>query len=1014
MTYSKKTWTTGETITQDELNNIENGISSVDSKINSLSTVATSGSYNDLTNKPTIPTSLSGLSDVDVTNKTNGYGMVYNSTTGKVALSPLPSGSGSGATSMSGLSDVDVTTTAPAEGNVLTYTSGKWKPETPVSPSSTSVIYEIELSRWGIVQGLPTKPYQTSDYTNANNNMLGINNALSWANGQGYNYVVLPRGNYSVCYPNTIHTQPNMTIDFNFSTLKVMYDSANRSPLDTSSNPVYQFGGAIVRITTANTVVSNLTLIGDRVERSWTDPNEVNVEATTGITVGSGAVFCKITKCNVSYFMGDAIGTGFGPYGSFDFTPPMEAGSLDSSGNPVAAVTNVSLRTKNYTPIPAGLKGFCMIGIGYAPATTIPSGSYNVYFYDSSNNFLWSDTSIRTRDYVSIPKNATQMKLSWEGYLDGTTGTVSLDGNGATQNPPYWAIIVENGIGDHVVVEDCELHRNHRGAMTVGINNMIVQRTYFHDTGMNSASDLDGIPDFPDGTRYGINTEDNSGHNCRFIDNVFVNIRLAIAIRGEYNEITGNEFRFCGFGAYLYSLNFCVVSNNYFYYSTLGSFDYTNFDRHWHVYGNVFKYSSLSWGGTGTVDAVTNNVFYNSTVGTSMLTFNFSGNTFDNSTLNCDTKTIIENNTFNNNSLVNAPTTTIPCENIRRCTFNNGSRINTQSNGGNLLLKDCDFMDAGLKYNDHTTYTLQNCRVNNPTQRLMYSSNMWDIGATHSTLQLINCTVTMGQAALIGSVYWGKLVINGCAMTWNLTSNLTTMLQDSYGGITDGIDITNTTITVTGGTGSQAANSLDPTQNGYLRLDGNIFTNFSITNIGVEIQSSHMTAVPTVGTFTLGQQILNASPTAGGNLGWICITAGTITNKSWAAATDYTTNNLIASGGYIYQPSNAGRSVGTAPTFPTALNATIQDNVGLATSTWQPNTPYTASVGTRIIPTAGNATHYWECVVAGTSGATEPTWVISDGSDTMDGNIHWRCRTIVTWKNIGNQAVFKEFGVISA
>lgn len=45
-----------------------------------LATVATSGSYNDLTNKPTIPTNLDSLTDVVITSATTGQGLQFNGT----------------------------------------------------------------------------------------------------------------------------------------------------------------------------------------------------------------------------------------------------------------------------------------------------------------------------------------------------------------------------------------------------------------------------------------------------------------------------------------------------------------------------------------------------------------------------------------------------------------------------------------------------------------------------------------------------------------------------------------------------------------------------------------------------------------------------------------------------------------------------------------------------------------------------------------------------------------------
>lgn len=48
---------------------------------NSLATVATTGSYNDLTSKPTVPTNLNSLTDVSITTPLNQHIVVYNSET---------------------------------------------------------------------------------------------------------------------------------------------------------------------------------------------------------------------------------------------------------------------------------------------------------------------------------------------------------------------------------------------------------------------------------------------------------------------------------------------------------------------------------------------------------------------------------------------------------------------------------------------------------------------------------------------------------------------------------------------------------------------------------------------------------------------------------------------------------------------------------------------------------------------------------------------------------------------
>ena len=108
----------------------------------SLASVATSGSYNDLTNKPvfadvaitgsyddligkpTIPDELNDLSDVTLTSPTNGQTLVFDATEGKFINQTPPSG----VTTLSGLSDVDITT--PASGNILSFDGTNWTNET--------------------------------------------------------------------------------------------------------------------------------------------------------------------------------------------------------------------------------------------------------------------------------------------------------------------------------------------------------------------------------------------------------------------------------------------------------------------------------------------------------------------------------------------------------------------------------------------------------------------------------------------------------------------------------------------------------------------------------------------------------------------------------------------------------------------------------------------------------------------------------------------------------------------
>lgn len=89
-----------------------------------LSTVATSGSYDDLTNKPTIPADLDDLSDVTLTSPSNGQTLVYDSTSEQFVNATPPSG----VTTLAALTDVSLTT--PASGNSLVFDGTEWSNDT--------------------------------------------------------------------------------------------------------------------------------------------------------------------------------------------------------------------------------------------------------------------------------------------------------------------------------------------------------------------------------------------------------------------------------------------------------------------------------------------------------------------------------------------------------------------------------------------------------------------------------------------------------------------------------------------------------------------------------------------------------------------------------------------------------------------------------------------------------------------------------------------------------------------
>ncbi|SHR97520.1 Uncharacterised protein [Mycobacteroides abscessus subsp. abscessus] len=691
--------------------------------------------------------------------------------------------------------------------------------------------YVIELDKWGIKNGVPTKPYTNDHYILANNNITGINNALSWANSNGYNYVMFPRGEYALCFPNPIYTKDNMTIDFNNSTFRVIYDSSSRSPFDKSSNPFYKFGGNSIVCTTSNTHIINLTLIGDRLDRSWNDPKEKSMEFSSGIVFGSGADNSSVRHCNLSHYMGDAIVTGFGPYSSFDIGMT-EIGAFDLNGLPIASSTGKTVRSVNFINLPTDIKSFTMVGLGYSPTTSIPSGMYNVYFYSNNGTFLSMKSNIRTRDRVFIPKNAGKIKLSWEG--NGT-----IDDGTLPNNPPYWCLLIKGGLAENLLIEYNEVHRCHRGGVVIGTNNVMVRKNYFHNTGEPGTSDIDSLPTFTDFTRYALCTEDNVGHNCKFIDNVFYNTRLAIATRGDYNEIVGNEFRNCVYGIILYNLKHCNVQNNYFHFSGFTCFNYQNLFRDWIINNNIFIGSKVNFEGSGFITSFTSNTFDQvSTFESSVKLLVFKDNVFkDNSGfLNYGgkySKTVIKECSFINSyvSFVSIPDRLVDV--INDCYFEN-SYVRYQSNY-QVIIRNSTFINSSYLYGSTlptAIYTLINCKIGNKTVPLIYATNAADMGITRAVLDISNCNISLGTKPMIEGFSWGSLKVNQTQVEFSNPPSVSSAIFSGYGNITDLIDIKNTTLMATDPNTKHSLSSVKK----VVLVDNN-YKNFEFINANVPIQT---------------------------------------------------------------------------------------------------------------------------------------------------------------------------------
>ncbi|SFL10978.1 Right handed beta helix region [Paenibacillus sp. 1_12] len=155
------------------------------------------------------------------------------------------------------LDDIDLISKLPSNNDILTFdsTKSKWIPKTPDAPpvvppvpngTSTAMDYVIELKRWNI----------KNDGTDSAGTTKGINDALLWANSQGYNHILLPMGTYKLKINNSSFSCIIMYSNMHFQ----MADGCILQ-LETNSSPWYR----VFDVTgVTNAKISGGQIIGDK------------------------------------------------------------------------------------------------------------------------------------------------------------------------------------------------------------------------------------------------------------------------------------------------------------------------------------------------------------------------------------------------------------------------------------------------------------------------------------------------------------------------------------------------------------------------------------------------------------------------------------------------------------------------------------------------------------------------------------------------------------------------------
>ncbi|MGL4572644.1 MAG: hypothetical protein ACRCVJ_16445 [Clostridium sp.] len=384
------------------------------------------------------------------------------------------------------------------------------------------IVYEIDLNKFNITNGFinHSAPYTLDEWAIAYNNKIGIQEALNFACDNGYSEIRLPKGSYVICYEERkenvdiywkygrypIIIPENMIIDLGFSTIKVIYDSINKNPYDKSinnkDNPVYKLYGDVFSFRNNNSTLRNGTLIGTKYERAFIDSNsgflsEKGTDSGAGIIFELGATNNKVINMTIKGFMADGIaGTSQSKEGVIppskyynpSFVTEVER---DTNGN-LKDKTGTGCYISDYMDISKFTGNMLMMDTTSQWVPNIKDRQFYLYYYDERKNTIGNSSEIYRHNCI-IYKNASYVR-------------VLILNEEVNMNVPFVKQLqLRPSVTEWTLISNCIITENHRGGISNTPNNTVIDRCHIYN---NGKGEFEGLPVFPDTTRYAINNEE--------------------------------------------------------------------------------------------------------------------------------------------------------------------------------------------------------------------------------------------------------------------------------------------------------------------------------------------------------------------------------------------------------------------------------------------------------------------------------------------------------------------------
>lgn len=407
--------------------------------------------------------------------------------------------------------------------------------------------YKVDLNKFNISNN-GENPVETSK---------GINDMLVEAKNEGYNKIVMPKGEYSISEENPIVMISDMILDLNGSTFKI--------------NPNGLQHYVVINFTKCkNSILTNGIIKGDKEEHDYTTISGSH-EWTTGV-VFNDSESCQLENITVKDFPGYGISSSLGENLSNlqvgVTNKNLIIGNISNNGK----LNNKEKTIRTIEPLDiSGVGEEFELGYnkGYMGYPYMQSKEFNSYFYDNDMNYI-SMEKCKQYKKVPIPQNAKyvhfvffQEKVPDRGDTDFEGTTLFL----TNYDSPY-----------KIKIRNCTIEGNKALGMGLcGGRNFIIENNTFKENGGGApgyAIDLEDGWEYMDGYLFKDNKfignsndvvvcagdniifESNEfsstvymwgrATNYNFINNTFENIKMNINYEYSTNTICkGNTYINC-------------------------------------------------------------------------------------------------------------------------------------------------------------------------------------------------------------------------------------------------------------------------------------------------------------------------------------------------------------------------------------------------------------------------------------------------------------------------------------